>query len=336
MSQCNYTPSARIMSMAELNHNKTLNMRLFEHLRSLAVETGDNLLISQAERVKYCSSFWQGQYCPSCRKFHGMHSTGCKHRLCPICATKAARVTAMQAMECIDHIRANHKKLPVKASLLTLTQRNVNGPSLQNEITALLSAWNQLCNQRTFRAQIIGYARTIEIVPSINNDGLYHPHVHAILLHDKNLPPLEWFIARWKSGMKLDYDPICDLRQIEDTQGAVFEVSKYISKMSRVYDGTPLEHDHVRYLNAATYNRRLRTYGGEWRTARTILSQRPVEQMEPDEIDEYGAMTDLSAACPRCGAETVASTLRWAGLQYVTIPQEIRVISMDGKFLDGR
>lgn len=336
MSQCNYTPSARLMSMAELNHNKTLNMRLYEHLRSLAEETGDNILVSQADRVKYCSTFWQGQYCPKCKKFHGMHSTGCKHRLCPICATKAARVTAMQAIECIDYIKSQHGTNQVHASLLTLTQRNVDGESLQNEITSLLNGWYQLCNQRLFRDNIIGYARTIEIVPSLANDGLYHPHIHAILLHTHDIPDVSWFVKRWKTGLSLDYDPICDLRIIDDTEGAVFEVSKYISKMTRVYDGTEHEHDHVRYMNAAIYNRRLRTYGGEWRKARQILSQRTVDQMEPDEIDEYGEMTDVTAACPRCGAQTVASTLRWAGLQYVTLPQDIRVISMDGNFIDGR
>lgn len=239
----------------------------------------------------------------------------------------------MQALEAIDHIKSQHPRQQVCASLLTLTQRNVNGPSLCNEVTKLLNAWIQICNQRTFRYDVIGYARTIEIVPSIDKNGTYHPHIHAILLHSCALPTAEWFADRWKSTLKLDYDPICDLRTIDDTEGAVFEVSKYISKMSRIYDGTPLEHDHVRYMARATYNRRLRTYGGEWRKARIILSQRPVEHMEPDEIDEYGTMTDLSGACPRCGSGTVASTLRWAGLQYVTIPQEIRVIPMDKLFV---
>ena len=190
-----------------------------------------------------------------------------------------------------------------------------------------------MANQRLFRGCVIGYARTIEIVPALAKDGTYHPHVHAILIHKKGIMPVQWFADRWKAALHLDYDPMCDLRPIDDDQGAVFEVSKYISKMTRVYDGTSHEHNHVRYLLEATYNRRLRSYGGEWRKARLHLNQMPVETMDDDAISEYGEMTDLSGKCPNCGSATVAATLRWAGMRYVTIPEDIRVISMGESFL---
>lgn len=331
MSRCHYTPSPRQMSMAELNHNKTLNMRLADHLRSLAVELNDPRYESQAERVHYCSTFWQGMYCPTCKKFHYMHTTGCKHRLCPICATRASRVTAAQALEAMEWMHNRHEGL--KCSLLTLTQRNVEGPALNDEISRMLKGWYNVINQRLFRFGTIGWARTIEIVPSINHDGTYHPHVHAIIVHKGELRlSLEWFIQRWRSGMHLNYDPVCDLRPIDDEEGAVYEVSKYISKMTRVYDMSPQEHDHVRWLAEATYNRRLRTYGGDWRIARIQLSQRPVEIMEDDEISEYGEMQNLDAICPHCSSGTIFSTLRWAGLKYAVMPEQISVIPFPTTF----
>lgn len=315
------------MSMAELNHNKTLNMRLHDHLRSLGEEYNDRRYQSQAERVKYCSTFWNGFFCESCGKYHGMHTTGCKHRLCPICATRTARVTAIQATEAIQFVK--QKNPGIRLSLLTLTQRNVPGPELNNEISAMLKAWAHVCNQRSMRSHVIGWARTIEIVPALALDGTYHPHVHAILIHGDRCPSVEWFVERWKTGMKLDYAPVCDLRPIVDEDGAVFEVSKYVCKMTRVFDGSEHEHDHVRFMTEAMQSRRLRTYGGEWRKARIALNMMNAEDLDDDAIDEYGEMNDLSGACPGCGSGTVPACLRWSGLRYIGIPNDIRVIPMD-------
>lgn len=326
MSHCHYTPSRRLMSMAELNHNKTLNMRLFDHLHSLAKEYNDKRYYSQAERVKYCSTWWNGFFCESCGKYHGMHTTGCKHRLCPICATRTSRVTAIQALEAIDYIK--RQKPGINLSLLTLTQRNVMGEDLNNEINAILKAWACLQNQRSFRALTIGWARTIEIVPALALDGTYHPHVHAIIIHEQPLPTAEWFAEKWQAGMGLEYIPVVDLRPIADEEGAVFEVSKYVSKMTRVYDGTSHEHDHVRFMTQAMNNRRLRTYGGEWRKARAALNMLHAEELDDDALDEYGELNDLSGACPGCGSATVPACLRWSGLRYTGIPNDIRVIPM--------
>lgn len=324
MSHLNYTPKRRTMSMAELNHAKTLNNRLEKHLRSIAALTGEERLLSQAERVHYCSTYWQGFYCPSCGKYHDMHTTGCKHRLCPICATRASRVTAMQAMEAIQLIKQESPE--VQLSLLTLTQQNVQGEELANEISRMLDGWWKLGNSKTFRKRVYGWARTIEIVPALANDGTYHPHIHAILLHFGDIPDISWFISHWRSSMALNYQPICDIRPVMDVQGSVFEVSKYVSKLTRVYDNSDRELEHVMYMNQAMYNRRLRSYGGAWRKARTKLGQIQVEEMSDDAISEYGEVTDLSGRCPDCGSGTIAATLRWAGLRYEVEPEDQRVL----------
>ena len=314
------------MSMAELNHNKTLNMRLADHLQSLGVELDSHRYISQATRVRHCSTFWNGFYCKECGKYHGMHTTGCKNRLCPICATRIARVTAIQAVEAIDRIKRLYPD--AQLSLLTLTQRNVTGPDLASEVSKMLQGWTSVINRAPMR-KMIGWARTVEIVPALALDGTYHPHIHAIIVHaPSTCPTVEWFSAAWKSGMCLSYNPVCDLRPIEDEQGAVFEVSKYVSKMTRVYDNSPHEHDHVRYMTEAMTSRRLRSYGGEWKKARLALNMMAAEDLDDDAIDEYGIIDDLSGACPGCGSATVPACLRWSGLQYSTIPDEIKVIPM--------
>lgn len=326
MSYHHYTPSRRLMSMAELNLAKTLNLRLEAHLRSLAVEFNEPLFVAQADRVHYCSTFWQGQRCPVCGKMHQMHTTGCRHRLCPICATREARVTAMQALEVVQEARKREPDL--KLSLLTLTIKNCQGPDLCGEVHKMLAAWSYMVNRAVLRNHVLGWARNIEIVPGIENDGTYHPHIHAILMHrPAGVETIAEFRDQWRAGMKLDYDPVCDLRPIEDEEGAVFEVSKYISKLTRVYDNSSREHDHVKFLTQAIYSRRLRSYGGMWRIIRQQLGQLKIEQMDDDSISEYAeGIQDLDAKCPNCGSETVFTTLRWAGLHYATLPDQIRVL----------
>lgn len=326
MSHCHYTPSRRIMSMAELNHNKTLNIRLADHLESLGIEYNDHRILNQAHRVRHCSTFWNGFYCESCGKFHGMHTTGCKHRLCPICATRQARVTAMQAVEAIEHMKRVNSDLQM--SLLTLTQKNVPGSELKREVSFMLKGWAAITNRLPMR-RLIGWARTIEIVPALAGDGTYHPHIHAIIVHNPSeCPSVEWIVKAWGEAMNLNYQPVCDLRPIVDEQGAVFEVSKYISKMTRVYDGSIHEHDHVRFMSEAMSSRRLRSYGGEWRKARLALNMMQAEDMPDDAIDEYESNI-LSDDCPSCGKATVPACLRWAGLRYVGIDDQIRVIPMN-------
>ena len=316
MSQNNDTTSRSTLSMSDLNRTKKTSLKLAAHLKTLHERTGDQRYLSQATRVHYCSTFWQGFYCEKCGKFHHMHTTGCRHRLCPTCAVRASRVVAVQAMEALEHIRI---VLPdISCSLLTLTQRNVPGESLNGEIDAVLKAWQALRHLRPFGRHVLGWARTIEIIPALDGRG-YHPHIHAIIIH-RNLGPLShpgWWSQSWRECMKLDYNPIVDIRPIEEERGAIYEVSKYISKMSRIYVGGERELENVQWIGDAMHQRQLRTYGGCWLKARRVLNQLRVEQLSDDELSEYGEALDTRGACVDCETPLKAVCLSWAGLTYV-------------------
>ena len=313
MSHYHYTPKRSGLSMAELNQAKKQTLRLSMHLQSIFDKTNDDRYRSQAYRSRTCSTFWNGFYCEKCGKYHYMHTTGCRHRLCPICAVRASRVVACQALEAISWIKEHDNN--VSFSLLTLTQKNVSGEALASTIDSMLAAWQTLRHLRAFGKEVTGWARTIEIVPALDGDG-YHPHIHAIIIH-KGMPRLSngaWWSNAWRDCMKLDYNPIVDIRPISDEVGAVYEVSKYISKLSRIYDGTPAEEDRIFHIGNAMYNRQLRTYGGIWLKARRAVNMVRVEQMDDDTISTYGEM--LQTTCAVCDSELVAVSLAWSGLTY--------------------
>lgn len=316
MSHHHYKPKRAGLSMAELNQSKKQVLRLAKHLRTLYEETGRDHYAAAAARAQTCSTYWQGFYCPICGTYHHMHTTGCKHRLCPICAVRASRVVARQATEAVDYMVSSNPSL--KCSLLTLTQRNVSGDALSKEIDSMLAAWQALRHLRAFSRNVKGWARTIEIIPAKDNET-YHPHIHAIIVHEDlgELTSGAWWARAWCNAMKLPYFPIVDIRPIDDMKGAVYEVSKYVSKLSRVYDGTSKELEHVRFIGDAMYQRQLRTYGGDWLRARRALNMARVEQMDDDAISEYGDMLNAEGTCEHCSTSLKAVCLSWAGLSYV-------------------
>lgn len=326
MSQLHYKRSKARLSMGDLEKTKRQSLKLAEHLQAIGEATGDERYKSQAERVRYCSTFWQGYFCKECGKYHYMHTTGCHHRLCPICAVRQARVVAVQAMEAIQFI-SDHEEKPLRLSLLTLTQKNVKGSELNREVSSLLEAWERMRHIREFERGVKGWARTIEIVPALNDPGSFHPHIHCILIHSDETSlcsAREWWAKMWKRSMELDYEPIVDIRPVENTEGAVYEVSKYVSKLSRVYDGSEWERFNVKHMTDAIYNRRLRSYGGIWAKARKRLNMARVEQMNDDAISEYGDMLD--SKCDECGKDLAFVSLRWAGLKFVTMPEDLVII----------
>jgi hypothetical protein len=200
-----------------------------------------------------------------------------------------------------------------RLALLTLTQRNVTAVDLGNELDALLAALKSIRHAAWSRDYLIGSARNIEVTYNAAA-RTFHPHVHMIVILSADAPE-EMSDARywrdlWRRLMHLDYDPICDIRPIEDQEGAVCEVSKYCIKPSSIF-GLSLDQalldQVVSTLNSVLAGRRLVSYTGIWRKARQILKQR-----DPDEDLEH---EDTQSVCG-CGAALMDAVLRWDGLEY--------------------
>lgn len=206
----------------------------------------------------------------------------CEDRLCPLCAIRLSRRIAANARIVLTRALEGGRR----AYLLTLTQRNCDAQTLPQRVTDMLDAWHKILHDmRGQRKYIAGYARTIEI--TIGRDGLYHPHMHAIMLLDAGAP-IELMRARywatlWQRYMATDaYQgdtlPICDIRPIRPNKrrhlssqaAAAAEVAKYTAKSSKILM-RPDAYDRILAIDAAIKGRRLRTYGGVWRAIRAEM-----------------------------------------------------------------
>lgn len=286
---------------------KLNNIRLAQSLQ----RQGDNHWYA----VMDCATQMLVKLCPVCGKVHADRTTACKHRLCPVCAVRKSRRIGAQALAAFEYMRDAGQLNGVKLMLLTLTQRNVCREDLTGEVDKLLEALTRIRKVRNVQRFVKGSARNIEITYNREADT-FHPHVHMIVMLSADAPAEmaenRFWRDLWRGLMGLDYEPVCDIRAIEDEQGAVCEVSKYCIKPGSIF-GIELDDavfdQVVFFINSALAGRRLISYTGIWKKARAALNQ-----LEPDEA------LDCEEAPPivcGCGAALMDAVLRWNGLEYV-------------------
>ena len=263
--------------------------------------------------VANCSSAIGIKYCPTCGRTHVDVSWCCRHRLCPLCALRRSRKIGRQALDAFAALRARGALDGVRLHLVTLTQKNVPAVHLADEIDGLLAALKSIRHARDYRRHVIGSARNIEVTYNATA-RTYHPHVHMIVMLDSSAPAEmeedKYWRGVWRRLMRLDYDPICDARRIQDEEGAVCEVSKYCIKPSSIYGLSLPDADLdsvVATLNTALAGRRLVSYTGVWRAVRAEL-----KQAEPDADLEHDDKSDVCG----CGAALMDAVLRWDGLEF--------------------
>lgn len=237
----------------------------------------------------------------------------CEDRLCPLCAVKASRRIAANARAVIERART---EADLKPYLLTLTQRNCDGNNLKERVTDILKAWDSITHGlRGNRRYMVGYARTVEI--TVGRDSTYHPHVHAILLMSPETPKdmlrARYWATLWQKYMQTQrYQgqivPVCDIRPIRPNKrkhlssmaAAAAEVAKYTAKSGQILSHAGA-YEHILAIDQAISGRRLRSYGGVWRTIRAQMRlEDTISAGEPD---------------ARYMADTPLEVWQWSGLE---------------------
>ena len=103
---------------------------------------------------------------------------------------------------------------------LTLTVKNPKMNELRDTLKKMTAGWTKMTKRKSFPA--IGFVRATEITRG--KDGNPHPHFH-ILLHvsnnyfSRNYWSGEKWAKEWADVMKLDYQPVVDVRIIKPKPG---------------------------------------------------------------------------------------------------------------------
>jgi plasmid rolling circle replication initiator protein Rep len=191
----------------------------------------EHKLNKQAKRLKECSSL----LLYSLKEDNSIklkRASFCKVRSCPVCAWRRSKMWQRRMFEALPALS------DFRWLLLTLTVKNCDVANLNNTIKAMQKAWSKLRKRKMFAGAVVGYVKSLEVTRSAT--GQAHPHFHIMLLvkpsyFKHNYITKQNWALEWQDCMKLDYEPVCDVRAITDNKGkgiggAVLEVLKYETK----------------------------------------------------------------------------------------------------------
>jgi plasmid rolling circle replication initiator protein Rep len=180
----------------------------------------------------------------------------CRSPGCVLCEGRRAACWQCRAFKAAPKILADY---PAAVLLfLTLTLKNPLIDNLADCLSAMQAAWKAMSDKfevvknkkgKVIRTrgnpqwQALGWLKSLEITKS-EDDGYCHPHYHVMLLMPPNyfrsisgqrsgyMSTKEWG-EMWAKYMKLEYQPITDIRKIEgDWKQAIPEICKYTTKAS--------------------------------------------------------------------------------------------------------
>jgi len=269
----------------------------------------------KARRCRECGTWLLFGECPGDGAKHLFRANFCDQRLCPLCAWRrsmklTAEVSAVlhRAAEC----------WPERGwVMLTLTQRNVPGQDLPDEVSRILDGWGKLHRRREFR-EVSGWLRTLEVTYNATA-GTWHPHLHILLQVTPSyftgrgyISHAKW-VAAWRAVLGLDYDPSVEVHRVrkrasKDALGAAAaEVGKYTVKDTDLTGNTPQEaSQRLLILDSALAGRRLVAWGGDLRKL--------AKELEAGDENDLVHITgeDHGPTCPVCGSDLVEVVYGWS------------------------
>lgn len=260
------------------------------------------------------------------------NAESCRVRLCPICSWRRSLKNFWNTIKIVKWLKANENRQEVgKFSyiFITLTVKNCRGDELSTTIDDLFSAVKRLYERKEIKKAFRGMVRNLEITHNINPDSkdydTFHPHFHMIAAVRPSYFASKDYLSKkriaeiWKESLRVDYDPVVDVRRVKARSGtsgtgsdpddcgaaqAVAECSKYAAKAADyiIPDDWDLTVETVRVLDAALDRRRLINYSGIFRDVKQILSLEDAED---------GDLVKVGEDMPKLSDDTYTETYWW-------------------------
>lgn len=194
-----------------------------------------------AERLKACSVVlgfgWETDTETGETRLRLRTAGFCRVRTCAVCQWRRSMKHKARLLERLPKMQAKHPGY--RWLFLTLTIRNCQIGELRESIKLLTSGFTRLRRSREFPA--VGWIRTVEVTRG--KDGSAHPHLHCLLLvkpsyFGKRYKSVRDWVALWRRSMKLDYDPVVDVRAVKPNprrstdrlESVIAEIAKYSTK----------------------------------------------------------------------------------------------------------
>lgn len=239
----------------------------------------------------------------------------CRDRLCPMCSWRLSRRRFAEMMAVFNALAPEIIERGYKATMLTLTIKNMKLSDLRRSIDGMATAWHNLIRREFFR-DVVGWARSLEITYNAQAQT-YHPHMHIILIwerYDNTQATADTIRDGWKAACNLDYSPVIDIREVYSREGdasgeskhelikSALEAFKYAVKPD---SAEKIPQSDLFEFAGAIKGIRFVSYGKAIKRARAALGFKNEETAE-DESDVKNELPD----------NTVIALLAWSGTRY--------------------
>lgn len=264
--------------------------------------------------LKNCSFLLQFAVLPNGKK-KLINGNFCRVRLCPMCGWRRTLKIYANVSKLIEHMNG------YKFVFLTLTVKSCSGDELSFVLDKMFYGWNLFAKFKVFKDAVKGFYRGLEVTYN-KRTNMYHPHFHCLLAVESGyftgkdyLKFADWQ-KLWKSAMKLDYNPVVDVRKVKGNFAkSVCEIAKYTVKDKDYIDFLDLKGsaDIVKVLDLALKGRRLVSFGG-------IMKKLHKQLNLGDEID--GSLENITQEEKDKMSDLVKVTYAWnVGFRnYVQVP----------------
>lgn len=291
--------------------NKVKSMKLADSFKRLSLKESDVegrvKLVKKSQRVRFCSHELKflreiDVETGELGEIHLQEAHFCRERLCPQCQKRVSMKTFTQVSQVADEVQRRYPELvPI---FLTLTLRNCSESELYNFVGEILSkGWFRLTHHTKIIRVVSGWFRALELTYN-HKDKTFHPHLHAILLVDKQyfkgadyMTTWEW-VRLWRAAMRLDYDPVCDIRKLRNSKHKqIAEVAKYTLR-DVDFLGKGISNKNrdrlVDVLSKALKGRRLYAFGGVMKAIAKELELGEVGEGDLIHINENAIREDIA------------------------------------------
>jgi len=233
------------------------------------------LEFKKAERVKDCAEVLEYKLDIETNEMNLFRVWFCKSRLCPMCNWRRTMKHGIQTQKIVAEVIRQKPK--ARWLFLTLTVKNVyDGEELNKSLSAMAQGFRRMMQYVKVAKNLVGFMRATEV--TVNEiDNSYNQHMHVLLcVESRYFRGAENYISQkewtqlWKRAMKLDYDPIVDVRAIRpknkyksDIKSAIDETAKYpVKHTDFMTDDEDRNLQIVSDLETGLHRKRLISYGG--------------------------------------------------------------------------
>lgn len=257
------------------------------------------LEFKKAARVKACAEVLEFRVDEETGEMNLANVWFCKSRLCPMCNWRRTMKHSIQTQKVVAEVI--RRKPKARWLFLTLTVKNVyDGDELNKSLSDMAKGFNRMMKYKKINKNLIGFMRATEV--TVNKiDNSYNQHMHVLLAveptyfkNTENYITQKQWTSFWKRAMKLDYDPIVDIRAIRpknkyksDIKSAIDETAKYpVKHTDFMTDDKDRNLQIVSDLEEGLYRKRLISYGGLLRQIHKELNLDDVEDGDLVHVDD--------------------------------------------------